>query len=483
MPLLGLSLWFFIGFPFANHNESLSWVWQFDKYSFLDVFVNRIQPDTTYRPLALATAWLSYRLSGNLGPIQIFNYLVLSISWIIVYFSIKEKRVFTFIFLILGGIFFTCYIYLFHLHGVCYSFLPMVVAVMFMLGSRLLDLPKLAVMALAVIVLALYHPYSMPLFIAYTTGLIIEKYKDLSRTKFIGAVIIIGIAFIFIKLLASAKVGIPFADSVKGLFVSYKMVEINKISSMFSLLLVIITVFSIQLPVFARLLSIFLCLCVSVVLLVKFSVPVLMVWVVVCMIKMLVMRKWSIFLLIAGAGLFPLITGLGSPTYTFLALMVCGIAASINNEQLDDKLKVIINPKIGFVIAISVITIILVLNNGIRIPVISKLANPILSEKEKTHQFESILSWFLNSQYKDYRLVFIREAGSPSKSSNALNGRQLRPPTQQQWVDAYINAKRGSVNTENKLFVCFGNEKVDGAKEVFAIPGKFNGCARVFLPS
>ena len=65
LAVLGISFWFVIGFPFANHNESFVIVTQLEHMSFSDVLVDRIYPVANYRPLGQAAAWLGYTLRGG----------------------------------------------------------------------------------------------------------------------------------------------------------------------------------------------------------------------------------------------------------------------------------------------------------------------------------------------------------------------------------------------------------------------------------
>lgn len=48
--ILGFSFWSWIGFPFANHNESYAWIVQLNQMGFFDALTQRMKPAKTYRP-------------------------------------------------------------------------------------------------------------------------------------------------------------------------------------------------------------------------------------------------------------------------------------------------------------------------------------------------------------------------------------------------------------------------------------------------
>lgn len=125
---------------------------------------------------------------------------------------------------------------------------------------------------------------------------------------------------------------------------------------------------------------------------------------------------------------------------------------------------------------------IILLRAGIHVPVISKLANPLLAEKEKTFELRNIAEWMLASRYRDYNVVFSQEAGWPSRTQNALN-RQHRPPTEAWTFRVYLDSKRNRPSCAGTLVVTFGDDKVPGAREIYRVKGQYAGDAIVYLPS
>ena len=47
--ILGFSFWFWIGFPFAKHNESYAWIVQLNQMGLFDALTQRMKPAKTYR--------------------------------------------------------------------------------------------------------------------------------------------------------------------------------------------------------------------------------------------------------------------------------------------------------------------------------------------------------------------------------------------------------------------------------------------------
>lgn len=482
--ILGFSFWFLLGFPFANHNESYVWLVSLNKLGLLDVLSHKLQPVATYRPLGQATAWLGYRLSGGtIYPIELFNYLLAAVSWFILFLAIKEKKIFSFISLTVGVFFFSGYIYLFHLHGVFYSPLLLLIAVMFFLYNRSLSNNKLIVIPLLTIVVSLFHPFALLIFAAFISGLMIEKRKDITKKQFMVAGSFVILAFVLLKALTPAR-NLPLANkNVLGLLTSYKMVEVNIFVSAVGFLLSILTVASINIPQRNKVILIVLVTLLSL-LFSSTALPIIIVWILVCLLKMVLMRKWSVAFLIIVTFLLPMITGTGSPTYSIFVLMVCAAAVPFGWSALENKLSFISN-KFALVIFIFALVIISCLRLGVHLPVISELTNPILAEKEKTFQLETIVNWVIKSRYNEYKLTLNQSAPIPREADNVIN-RLHRPPTQQSCLKPYINSLRPrhhkDRNDKSRLIVCFGDEKIDNAEVIYVVRGKFAGNAIVYLP-
>jgi hypothetical protein len=483
--ILGISFWFFLGFPFANHNESYMWIVQLNNLKFLDMVTQRLQPIATYRPLGQAIAWLGYRFSkGSVYPLQIFNYLVAIVAWLLLFYIIKEKKVLSLISLIISGFFFSGYIYIFHLHGVFYSPLLLFISFLLIHDYNILNNYKLIVMSLLAIIVSLFHPFALLIYLAFIIGLILEKRKDITKKQYIvvGSSIILMLGLI--KVLLSGHDKLFTFKNVSGLITSYKMTEINLLLSFLSFMLSITTAASINIPYRSKLILYVFITFISL-LFFLMGIPIIIIWILVCLLKVLLTRKWSIALLIFTAFSFPLYTGTGSPTYAIFVLMACAYAAAKGWLYVDDKLHFVNNT---LAVSLSIFAMIMVccLRCGINIPLVSKLANPLLAEREKTFQLEDIINWMMESEYKEYKLILNQPAYNPIESvDNAIN-RKFRAPTSQYYLNDYINSLRPYLyekkNSKKELIVCFGMQKINNLKVVYIIKGKYSGNAIAYLP-
>lgn len=481
--ILGLSFWFFLAFPFANHNESYTWVVQLNSLGFLDVLSQRLYPVANYRPLGQAIAWLGYHLSGkSIYPVELFNYIIAALSWIILLFAVKEKRLLSLIALTVGGFFFSGYLYLFHLHGVFYSPVLLLIAASFFLYEDILKISKIISLAILSILISLFHPFALLIYLAFILGILIEKREYITRTFLIVTLssVILGVALIEVLTPGS---NLPIRDNnLLGLLVSYRMTEVNLILSIIAFLLSIITAASINISLRNKIKLIVLVVILS---LLSFwtATPIIIVWIFACLIKTVLMRKWAVAFLLIATFLFPL-PGSGSPTYSIFVLMVCAAVSSLGWSALENRLC-FVNHRVALSLPLFALVIVICLRCNVSLPVISKLANPILAEKEKTFQLEAIINWMIKSPYNEYDLVLSQSAANPRESHNAIN-RMHRPPSQQQYLNAYIDSfqlpRHANNNIKNILLVCFGNEKIENAKKVYILKGKYAGNATVHLP-
>jgi hypothetical protein len=174
LSIAGLSFWFFLGFPFANHNESYVWVVPLSRLGLLDVLSKPFGVVASFRGLGMLTAWLGYRLSGgSIYPQQVFNYLGAALAWLILFSAIKEKKLFAWESFFVGGVFFSGYIYLFHLHGVFYS--PLLMFLAFLLALSIsnngVKTSWLVISSILAAITSLYHPFAILVCVALATSL------------------------------------------------------------------------------------------------------------------------------------------------------------------------------------------------------------------------------------------------------------------------------------------------------------------------
>lgn len=320
--VLGLSFWFFLGFPFANRNESYIWIVQLSRLGLLDALTQTLEPVANFRPLGTATAWLGYRLSGgSIYPQQVLNYLIAVLAWVVVFLAIKEKKLFSCISLIVGGFFFPGFIYLFHLHGVFFS--PLLLLVAFLVAIAMYEdttnNTMLVTASILAILVSFYHPFALLTYIAFVPGLFLDNisrgaFQAIRRKRLVIAGSFCILALGLIRVLVPNQHLLLRNEVMLGLVTSYKMVELHSLVSIIAFPLSIITVLGLNTSLCVRAtLSVIIGLLSFVFHLV--ALPVIVVWIFTCLLKMVLMHKWPIALLIVSTSMFPAITATGSPTY------------------------------------------------------------------------------------------------------------------------------------------------------------------------
>src|SRR5207245_1731221 len=72
LSVAGVGFWFFVGFPFGNHNESYYWLARFQDHDAWDI-VSTSTLAATFRPLGQGLASVGWQLSGGESwPVQHF---------------------------------------------------------------------------------------------------------------------------------------------------------------------------------------------------------------------------------------------------------------------------------------------------------------------------------------------------------------------------------------------------------------------------
>ena len=483
LSILGLSFWFFLGFPFANHNESYGWIVQMNRMSTNILDVLQWSPAANYRPLGSITAWLGFSLSnGSIYPQQVFNFIVAILAWLIMYSAITEKKLFSWISFIVGGIFFSGYIYLFHLHGVFYS--PLLVFIAILTGISLrngfITNSKLAVIFMLAIVTSLFHPFALLIYVAFTLGYLLEKQNAKTRIQLAMSGLFLAIALFLLKILVPSQGTFLLSEWILGLSTSYKLVELKSSFSVISWLLAVTTVLSLSTSWRVKVITSIIVTVFSLVF-VFLNQPILIIWIAVCLVKTVLLKKWSLAFLIISTAILPVATGSGSPTYTIFVLMVC--SAILPFRWYLSAIESTSFYKIVLAILIMVCSVGVLLKSNVHLPVISGLINPILAEREKTFELESIIKWWKTSDYTRYRLVLCQSAQNPVSSTDAVN-RQYRAPTSQVHLDQYTSSfiPLHNGNMAGQLLVCFGGQKITNAELLYTISGKYSGPAFVYNP-
>ena len=485
LALLGFSFWFLLGFPYANHNESFAIVAQLKDMGLGNVVTQTLYPVANYRPLGQAVAWIGYRSGGTIFPVEVFNYVVAAAAWVLLFMALRERKLFALTALIAGGVFFTGYIYLFHLHGVFYSPLLLLVAMLFWV-DREFNRNRLIILTLCALVAAFFHPYALLVYLAGLGGMVVERRGSLAGlrvmiTGFLAATLLL---FVVLAIFQRHTSVLTKAEMYDGLLASYKMVEINLIASVTALCLAVVT--SLSMPGSAELrYGAAIGTGIAGLLFIHSGLPVLFLWIAVCLLKVLLIKKLWMALVLGCAALFPAPTGTGSPTYVIFVLMICAAILPYGWTLVEERLRAPVRMVAAAVIAVAMALLVL-LRSGVDLPVVSRFAQPLIAEREKTFQMEQIVRWLLASEYATYEPVFVREVRSPKDASDSID-RTFRPPTNEKDLSMYVRALRGSSapppSAERFVLVGFGGESMPPGKLLLVLSATNAGEARVVLPN
>jgi len=480
---LGLSFWFFLAFPFANRNESYIWLEPLESRGFFAIMEGQLPPYSQIRPLAHGTAWVLYRLAGHsIWAVQLFNYLGAAAAWMILGSAMKEKWMFALTALAVGGCLFPGYIYLFNLHGVFYS--PMLVLIAAMLAARSVMWTGSRPVALAIgaLAAAMFHSYALLLYGAFLVGALLEDRRSIGSRRFAVGLGMALVAFALARILSlDPDASKPFSSAgMRALLVSYQATEVNRLLSVVSAALTLAVVASLQIswrrkPVaLAAAAGVCAAACGA-------GIPVIMVWVLACLVKTLLMRRWSLALLLTSAALFPMVRNSGSPTYAVFALMICAAVLPMTWSAAESRLGWL-NGRFAASAVVCAAVLVICLRAGLAVPIFSKAARPILAEKEKTWQLEQIIDWILRSRYSNYAVALNRPAERTMDDLKSAVNRERRAPTSGKYLDPYLDWRRGSrAAPTRKLLVCFGNDEARGRPILYSVEGRHAGKAIVYL--
>ena len=115
-------------------------------------------------------------------------------------------------------------------------------------------------------------------------------------------------------------------------------------------------------------------------------------------------------------------------------------------------------------------------------PLVSKLARPLLAEGERTRQLEVLAGRLMGSVWKTEPVRFATATGDPVKV-NAVD-RRVRPPTEDAHLKTWLDWKRGEpASGRDTLVLAFGGETRPGMDTLFVAHGRYAGDALVLRRS
>jgi hypothetical protein len=494
LTVLGFSFWFFMAVPFASHRESYWWLAMVHSQPFAQAFG---VISSTYRPLAQSATWLAFLiLDPSVFPtsvlrqalLQGFIYGMFVLAWWLIYSAAAQRYLFALVAFVAGGVFFSGYVHLFHIYGIFY------VPVMLTLGALLSfhtsgTFQKREVwFAVVATLLAFWHPFATALFVGFYFGFYLDTFWQRSRAQHVQAVVILlagMMAIAALVVLFPRAAAMPLGTRLFGFLLSYQTNEVNRVASLVAFLLAQMVVFSMGLSPRVKLAAFLFVSALGVVFLLK-SLPLLLIWLCAVLIKLLRLRCWSLFFLTLTAALLPFGGGIGTPMYGLFAIIVAAYATPLGWSQAEKALSFVTTRYVlGTVIASAII--LLMVRVGIEVPIVTRVASPLLTEREKTYQLESILAWLHKSDYCDYEIAFAENSGSPIDSVESVIARRNRPPAWIQDVQLFwktvLQCRKGEPpkNKAGTAIVTFGGPSLADSSPVFKVAGRYAGDATVWI--
>jgi hypothetical protein len=505
LTVLGFSFWFFMAVPFASHRESYWWLAMVHSLDFAHAFSFI---SSTYRPLHQAVTWLAFLiLDPSVFPtsalrqalLQVLIYGMFVMAWWLIYRASTERRLFALTAFVAGGVFFSGYVHLFHIYGIAY------VPVMLTLGALLCFyasgsfLKQEVWFAVIATLLVLWHPFTTALFVGFYFGFYLDTFWRRSKAQHVQAFLILLVGIMAVAAIVVALPRFwpdaspllvqtatrPLETRLFGFLVSYQTNEVNRVASLVAFLLSQTVFFSMELSRRLKLAA-FLCVSALGVVFVLKSLPLLILWLCAVLIKLLRLRYWSLMFLMLTAALLPFGGGIGTPIYALFAIIIAVYVTPLGWSQAEKALSFVkIRYVIGTTIAATVVLVIV--RVGIVVPIVTRVASPLLTERERTYQLESILAWLHKSDYCGYEIAFVENADNPIDSVESAITRRNRPPAALKDAQLYwktvLQCKKAERpnNKAGTAILTFGGPALSDSRAVFEVEGRYAGNATVWI--
>jgi hypothetical protein len=494
LPVAGLAFWFFLAYPFGNHNESLLWMVSFDGLQAGEIWTRKLEATASLRPLGQSTAYYLYVLGGRSDVlVQLFNFAMAALAWFSVITWIPNRRLYALVAFFCTGMFFSGYVYLFHIHGVFYS--PLLLAVAYWayqeresgrpIGPRD-DFNAFLISALAFA----YHPYSFLLFIALLAGRALGQISTWRNSHWAMRLALMAVAIAAVLLARPEHHQAPVStEALAGLLASYRLTELSTPVSVAAGLLALVASLTMTSPRTGARWAWVAAIAVSAVALLALRAPVIPLWILACLAKCVGTRRTGLAALVAAAALLPMIAPSGSPTYAIFVVFLCATVTAMGTLDMT-TLRVRALPALAVMVLLLLLGVILAIRGGVDVPIATNVARPLLAEKERTVQLDELLTWAMQSPYAGDNLALAQDVVNPVGSLRAAAQRERRPPTYQRYIEPYWKhaQARSGISPEggHVLLVVFGDAEPDAAELgelVYERPGRFAGKVRVWRSS
>ena len=476
----GLAFWFVIGLPWGPHNESFDWIVRLEQRSLWGALFERFPSVLSLRPLGTGPAWVLYRLGRHdVGLVEFLNAVFAILAWVWAARGLRELRLFSLFALVAGGVFFAGYIWVFHLHGIFYGPLLLYVAVLLRLASGPLDLRTLLAVFVGALVTALVHPYALVFALAFVAGATLQT--PMLRSSMGAAVLAVigsGAVAAYLLLVPSSERGIEGAV-LPGLLASYRTLELNVIGAAVAAGFAAWTATRTWRGGGGAIAGVLTAALAAVAYAMHF--PVLPLWFAWAALKCAHRGRWTMAALVTATALVPIPNPTGSPTYGIFAVLTAAYASALDEPSTDGVLHWL-GPRFATAIVGLLLLVAIAIRAGVPVPVLSRLAEPLLAEGERTRQFEVLVTKVLDSPWRDSPARFVRSAQSPAEA-DAID-RRFRAPTNDHHLETWLDWRRGAAPTAmDTLWIGFGGDAPAGMETLFVARGRYAGDALVLRRS
>lgn len=475
----GVIFWFIVGFPFDHHNESYVIASQLRSMDLWSATFGRVFPVANLRPAGQGLMWIALAIPSGLALIQIFNAVCTVVAFVVALRAVRARASLSLALCATGAVLFAGYIFLFHMHGVFYG--PLLFLAAFLVGSTPAMLDGATVRRAGFITLGvlLFHPYAIFLFAAWLLAALVAGTVTLRTLvtrdipMLLGVVVVAGVLLLLPPREAAQS---PTAMFIGGM-VSYGVVEVHPLVTVFIGLLIALTIATMWgtvgvgggLSLVAASIAAFL-----------LGLPTTLIWILVCLVKAGLSRRWTQALLLAMTTVFPFPTATGSPTYGIFAILLATVIMADGTEAVEERWH-LSSPWIsGTIVGLALVAVVLV-RSDVRLPGVESLARPLKAEREKTAQLQRILDWNRSAEGPHGSIVLSRLSLNPTAAPDVVD-RRFRPPTSQAFLDRfeYSVAGRNATSTQPEFLVTFGGDSLAGRTPLLSFPGASAGPALVY---
>jgi hypothetical protein len=491
LAVLGFSFWFLLAVPFATHRETYSWLAGVDSQpigSSLGII------SVTYRPFAQLTTWLAFCLLKNNFPTSITRqaflqgcvYSLFLGAWWFICGAARQRRLFAMIAFITGGVFFSGYVHLFHVYGLMYVAVIVTLGLLLYRDSHGINDRQENWMAGVAVLLVFWHPFATALFLGYFFGRYIDTFDKRSRTQHMRALIILALEavsiYAMVALFGRADVHVPLPTRLAGAMESYRTNEVNVYASLAGWALSVLVVMGMRAARPAKVVSILLLFAFGVIFL-RLGIPEILLWVAAALVKLCIMRRWSLFFLTLTAAALPFGGIIGAPVFALFVLILAAYVTALDWESGEDALSFMRPAQIGMA-ALVALVVMVAMRNGADVPPLSNAAHPLLVERERTYQLEHSLAWLHTSKYCSDDIAYAQDAGSPVDSGDNIITRHNRPPSDIEDARLFWKTElqcRSRDSTRGVATITFGDARLTNETPVLRIPGHYAGDAIVWV--